>query len=645
MHIDEDSPGKRVLLMGNEAVARGAIEAGVQVVTGYPGTPSSEVIEALSQSKMDFHVQWSVNEKVAFDLAVGASIVGARSMATMKNAGLNWIMDMLMTVIYGGVRGGLVIYVADDPGAHYSSNEQDTRFVAMYGKFPCLEPSNQHEAKELTKIAFDISERLELPVMVRSLTRISHSSGDVILGEIRRERNKIAFDRHWKMPYRWNVYGPPGPVEKHKWLMERLPEEIKIMESFEEPFNVIKLEGELGIIACGIAYGYVVEALSSLKLKANLLKLNTPYPIPEEKVLKLLKNSKKVLVVEENEPVVELQVRDLAQREGINVEIYGRHRNSLIEPYGELTHENVRSAVSRFFGIKAEEIDVPGAVLEDLVVPRSSMLCAGCPHLGTYWALRMALARKGRIPIVNGDIGCYEQGGYGIYAKKVEPSFSTESKKYRIESVYEMLDTNYIMGGGYGLAQGEFHAGYKDGAIVGLAGDSTFFHADLPSIANAVVNRANVLFLALDNSWTAMTGHQPSPTTGENARGGKTEKLDIERVAKALGVDYVRKADPWNLKEMQNAIEEAMDVEGPKLVIAERFCTLQAIRLKQYKPKVMYKVLEEKCIGCKLCIEFGCPANIFYTEKNKAAVDPNLCVGCGMCAQLCPTKAIVEVVE
>ena len=282
----------------------------------------------------------------------------------------------------------------------------------------------------------------------------------------------------------------------------------------------------------------------------------------------------------------------------------------------------------------------PLEAISKYVVPRSSTLCAGCPHLGTYWGLKKALEkRKGEVPIINGDIGCYEQGGYGIAAKKIEPSFSNVSKAYKAELPYEMLDTNYIMGGGFGLAQGQYHAGYNDGKIIGLAGDSTFFHADLPAIANAAVNRANVLFIVLDNSWTAMTGHQPSFSTGLTARREKAKKLDIESIVKALGIEYVVKVDPWNLKETKEAIEKALEYDGPAVVIAERVCTLQALRLKQFKPKLV-KVDQDKCIGCKFCIELGCPANTFDVEKKKAGIDSVLCVGCGMCIQVCPVNAI-----
>ena len=623
-------------------MARGAIEAGVQLVTGYPGTPASEIIETISESETDVKVQWSTNEKVAFDLAVGGAIVGARSMVCMKNAGLNWIADMLMTVVYGGVRGGLVIAVADDPGAHYSSNEQDTRMMALYARIPCLEPANQQEAKDFIRLGMEASEELELPVLVRSVTRLSHASGDATLGEIRRERNELAFDKHWKVPYRWNVYGPPGPVSKHEWLFEHADKAKELVGRIDEPYNVLSpSEGSrIGVIAPGIAYGYVVEALATLSLEVNLLKLGTPYPLPEEKVKELIGLCEKVLVVEEGEPVVELQVRSLAQRMRAGVEVLGRHENRVMEPHGELTHDMVRQGLAKVAGVEYEERAGPGGSLSDLVAPRSSMLCAGCPHLGMYWALKKALQKKGgKVPIINGDIGCYEQGGYGIAAKVVAPSFAEQSRAYPVETPYEMIDTNYIMGGGFGTAQGEYHAGYRDGKIVGLSGDSTFFHANLPTMANAVINRANVLHMILDNRWTAMTGRQPSPCTGVDARGRQTKKLVIEDVVRALGVEFVKRVDPWKLDETQTAIEEALDYDGPSVVISERVCTLQAVRLMQFKPTTL-SVDEDKCTGCKSCIQLGCPANTFDVETEKAGIDPVTCVGCGMCAQVCPVDAI-----
>jgi len=648
--VMEDSPGKRVLLMGNEAIARGAIEAGVQVAASYPGTPASEIMETLARvaPKLGFHAEWSTNEKVAFEVAAGAAITGVRALTSMKNAGLNWCMDMFMTLVYGGVRGGFVIVVADDPDAHYSSNEQDTRFASFYGEIPCLEPADQQEAKDMTKYAFELSERLELPVFVRSVARISHASGDVTLGKIERVKRKPVFDKHYKIPYRWNVYGPPGPVEKHRWLHERAPEIKKIVE--ELPWNELEIKGgqTLGIIASGIAASYARDAIKAMKLqdKIAFLKIGSPAPIPEKLASSFIKQLNEVLIVEEGEPLIELQVRGLAKDVNPSLKLHVRN-SGVIPPVGELNVDIVEKALSKVMGLELKENEARERIraeVKKLVAPRSSTLCAGCPHLGSYWALKIALRKAGaKVPIINGDIGCYEQGGYGISGKVVKPSFSTESVGYLIDAPYETLDTNYIMGGGIGLLQGQFHAGYKDGPLVAVAGDSTFFHACIPAVINAVYNKVKGLFMVLDNSWTAMTGHQPNPGTGVTATGEKAKVLCIEDVAKACGVENIKTVDPFKIKETQAAIEEALKKDDFSIVVARGVCTLQAIRLKQYKAYGDVYVDENKCTGCKICVSFGCPAITFKGEikTGKAGIDPIICVRCGMCAQVCPFNAII----
>ncbi len=651
--ITQDAPGKRVLLMGNQAIARGAIEAGVQVAASYPGTPASEILETLADAaqKLGFHAEWSTNEKVAFEVAAGAAITGVRAITSMKNAGLNWVMDMFMTLVYGGVRGGFVIAVADDPDAHYSSNEQDTRFAAFYGEIPCLEPSNAQEAKDMCKYAFELSEQLELPVFLRSVTRISHASGDVELGPIKAPERRPVFDKHWRMAWRWNVYGPPGPVEKHRWLHSKQAEIEQAVEKL--PWNELKLvEGaELGIIASGIAASFAKDALRLLGVedKVAFLKLAAPVPVAKQLTSKLLKSVKRVLVVEEGEPVIELQVKALAKDVAPGVELLGRFTGH-VPRVGELNPDIAKQSIAKALGMELEKDEEREKIKEEiqkLVAPRSSTLCAGCPHLGTYWALKQALKRVGgKVPIVNGDIGCYEQGGYGIAGKRYEPSDSSESKAYPIQAPYETLDTNYIMGGGIGLMQGQHHAGYKDGALVAVAGDSTYFHACLPAIVNAVYNKAKGVFVVMDNHWTAMTGHQPDPCTGVTATGEEAAKLSIEGIAQAIGVEFVEVTDPYDLKATQQTIERAIQSGKFAIVVSRRVCTLQALRLKQYKPRAKQtRVNEEKCTGCMLCVSFGCPATTFDTERKKAGIDPILCVNCGMCKQVCPFGAIEEVKE
>ena len=650
--VAEDKIGKRTLLMGNEAIARGAIEAGIQLAAAYPGTPSSEVMETLATVADDlgFYAEWSTNEMVAFEVASGAAITGVRSLVCMKNAGLNVVMDMFMTLVYGGVRGGYLIVVADDPGAHYSSNEQDTRFAAMYANILCFEPANQQEAKDMARIAFELSEKFELPVFLRSVTRLSHASGDVTYGDMKKEKRKAIFDRHWKLPYRWNVYGPPSTVSKHVWLFSRAPLVKEFVESTE--FNTLEMVkgARVGIIASGIGSSYAREAVRGLGLdgRVSFLKIGTPYPLPEKKIGQLLNSVEKVIMIEEGDPVVEMQVRALSNSLAPGRKISGKMAiDQILNPYDELTPNVVAAAIAKFSDIKFEEISKSRleakTEVRKLVAPRSSTLCAGCPHLGTYWALKVALRRSGgKVWIVNGDIGCYEQGGYGIFAMKLAPSFADHSVKYDIDTPYDTLDTNYIMGGGIGLGQGEFHAKYEDGAIIAVAGDSTFFHACMPAIVNAVYNKAKITFLVLDNAWTAMTGHQPNPTTGMTAMGQQSPIFRIEEIVKSLGAGLVKVADPYNLKEAREAIEEGIKYPGVSVIITRRLCTLQYLReARKSKTKIVpYAVSKEKCTGCKICIQLGCPAIDFDEGSKKAGIDPLTCAACDMCAQLCPFRAI-----
>jgi indolepyruvate ferredoxin oxidoreductase alpha subunit len=652
--VARDEPGLRVLLMGNEAIARGAIEGGAKVAASYPGTPASEIMETLCAAARDlgFYAEWSVNEKVAFEVAAGAALSNVRSFCSMKNAGLNWCMDMLTTIVYGGVRAGMVIVVADDPGARTSSNEQDQRFAASWAEIPCLEPSDQQEAKDMVRDAFEISERTELPVIVRSVARISHSLGDVTLGKISPPSKKVVFDKHWKLPFRWNVYGPPSTHSRHVWLHTRLPIAKRLSE--QSPYNVLKLRNgaEMGIIASGVGAAYVTEALRWLGLenKVNFLKIGVSHPLPERKVAKLLQRSNRILVVEDGDPFVENQVRIIAKDVAPKLKIQGKARaNTLLEPYGELDADMVTLAVAKFADTKWKTVATSRKKLKDdassLVIPRSSAFCAGCPHIGTYWALRMALHRVGgKVPVIHGDMGCYEMAGYGVFAKSLEPSYSSESVKYPVDSPYEMLDSLYIMGAGIGLAQGTYHAGYTDGKVIAVAGDSTFFHACLPGLVNAVYNKAKLTFVIMDNHWTAMTGHQPHPGTGVTALGEPTKEGNIEDICKSFGVEYVRVVDAYNPREVQNTLVEALQQPSVSVVISRGECAQiwQRTKKKQGTPIVPLKVDLEKCNGCKLCVQMGCPAITFEPRTNKAGIDSLLCTACGLCAAVCPFRAFYQ---
>ena len=636
---------EKVLMLGNEAIARGTIEAGVEVVVAYPGTPSSEIVETLAEVVNDFnyYIEWIINEKVAFDMAAGASILGARSLVAMKNAGLNVAMDTFMTLPYTGIKGGMVVVVADDPGAHYSSNEQDTRFAAVYAEIPCLEPANQQEAKEMTIEAFELSEALELPIFLRSVTRLSHASGDVILGEIKKPLNKIGFNKHWKIPYRWNVYGPPGAVSKHRWIHHQMEKSKEIVE--KSKFNTFNLptNANIGIIASGLGVSYAMEAISELELKRKLafLKLGFSNPLPEKKLGKYLKNLKKLIVIEEGDPVIERQIRSFTQENFPEIKIFGKERRQILNPYGELNVNCVTKGISKAIGLQVKENQERVNIKKEIqkkVSPRSSTLCVGCPHLGTYWAVKKALQGYKGVHIVNGDIGCYEQGGYGVFSHKINPT-DDNSKAYSFSSPYEILDTIYVMGSGIGMAMGQSQAGYKDGKILAVAGDSTFFHATLPAIVNAVYTKADITYLVLDNSWTCMTGHQPNPTTGKSATGETTKVIDISKVTEALGVTCIERVDPYNIEESVQAIQKALDFKGPSVVILQRECALQVQRREKHKNPQTF-IDRDKCTGCKQCLSLGCPAITFDNENKIAGIDSLLCVDCGLCNQICSFGAI-----
>jgi len=639
-------PGKQVLLMGNEAIARGAVEAGIQLMAAYPGTPSSEIGEVLldASSESDFYVEWSTNEKIAFEVAAGASFVGARTMVAMKNAGLNVAMDTFMTLPYGGIKGGMVVVVADDPDAHYSSNEQDTRFAAAYAEIPCLEPENQQEAKEMAKAAFELSEKTELPVFLRSVSRISHASGDVWLEERTENRNRIAFNKHYNLPYRWNVYGPPGAVYKHQWLHSVLPkaQEMANQSSFNQLEQVPG--AKKGILATGLAAAYTKEAMARLDLsgKASFLKLGFIYPLPDALVTQLLSGIEELVIVEEGDPVVENAVRSLAKEVAPNVKIYGKTYNAVFHIFGELNTDIVTAGLAPVFGKEIAE-DSKAALREELkslVAPRSSTLCAGCSHLGTYSALRESLSKIEGIHIVNGDIGCYEQGGYGIFSAGLQAS-SDDGKGYVAESPYDVLDTIYVMGSGISMAHGQSKVGYKEGKLVAVAGDSTFIHATLPALVNAVYNNSDITFLILDNRWTCMTGHQPNPNTNLHgpASEPQEERFDIQGVVTAMGVKSLATVDAYERPAMVEAIDAALAFEGPSVVVVTGECQLQKQR-RIKKGIAKTRVNTDDCDGCKSCVQLGCPAIKFDIKAKKSGIDGISCVDCGLCSQVCPNKAI-----
>jgi indolepyruvate ferredoxin oxidoreductase alpha subunit len=438
------------------------------------------------------------------------------------------------------------------------------------------------------------------------------------------------------------VYGAPGPVSKHEWLKEVFPRAQEIVN--RSPYNTLELQkgAKVGIIASGLAASYTKEALARLgmKDKVSFLKLGMIHPLPEQKVGQLLAEVESVICIEEGDPVVESVVRSYAKEHACGVKIYGKSYNQVLEPVGEINTDKVADAIAGVMKVKvdADKREKTREKVREIVAPRSSTLCAGCSHLGSYWALKKALKEFDGVHIVNGDIGCYEQGGYGLFASKLDVS-DEASKKHPVRSPYEILDTIYVMGSGIGLAQGQAQAGYKDGKVVAVAGDSTLIHACLPAIVNAVYSKADITFLVLDNSWTAMTGHQVNPNTGVDTCGNKVEVFDMESSIKAMGVKSLHTARAYNLEQAQAAIKEALDYTGPSVVILRGECMLQVLR-RTKKGEALTYVDEEVCIGCKQCLQLGCPAIMFDTEKKKAGIDKINCTDCDLCVQVCPYDAI-----
>ena len=626
--IGSDAPGERLFVLGNEAIARGAIEAGVQVAAAYPGTPSSEILETLASvaKELGIYVEWSTNEKTAFEVALGASICGVRAMASMKHVGLNVAHDPVMTASHIGAKGGLVLVVADDPWAWSSQNEQDTRYVAEQGYIPILEPSSLQEAKDMMADAFKLSEQFGHMFMFRSVTRIGHGRSDIILGPISRERRKGSFKKNPS----WLVYVPRTARINKPLMLQRFEAIKKAANTL--PYNELRLVdgARLGIIACGLSYSYALEAVKWLGLenKVSILKIGTPHPLPEELVITLLKSVKEVLVVEELDPFVELHVKAIAGEHNIKVKIHGK---DMVPRIGELSTRRVTEAVAK---LTKSKLPVDFAALDKLeqdsgpLLPaRPPALCPGCPHRGSFHAITAAARRvarelgEGVEPIYPSDIGCYTLA---------------------LNPPQQAVDTTICMGASFGLACGM--ARVVEAPIIAHLGDSTFFHAGIPPLINAVYNKANITMIVLDNSATAMTGFQPHPGTGYTATGDETASLKAEDVARACGVKFVEVVNPFDLKAATETIERAIRFPGPAVVVSRGLCAMIELRDKKKAgvKVVPYHIDQGKCSPkCETCIKLlGCPAII--KQGDKKVIDASQCTGCGVCAQVCPYKAIVQ---
>jgi len=575
---------RRRLLSGNAAIARGAYEAGVAFAAGYPGTPSTEILENIA-SYPEIDCQWAANEKVAFDEAMGVAIAGKRALVAMKHVGLNVAADSFMVFPYSGTVGGFVVITADDPGMHSSQNEQDNRYFAKFAKVPLLEPADAQEAKDFVVAAFELSEAFQTPVLLRTTMRLSHTKCVVEVGERKepppREFNRVIPD--------WVV-----PVFSRR-LRPRLDARLERLAEFAESFPCHREEpgdGEIGVLTSGVSYHYAREALPG----AGFLKLAMTYPLPRRKVLDFCRRYRTVYVVEETEPFLEEQVRLL----GVT-NVVGKDR---FPSTGELSPEAVEKAV--------RGTAPPGELSGEIAIPpRPPMLCAGCPHRGVFYALnRLKL-------LVAGDIGCYTLGCL--------PPLSA-------------VHTTFCMGAGIGNALGFGKAGIRE--AVAVIGDSTFIHAGIPALIDVVYNQGSTTVVILDNRTTGMTGHQQHPGTGRTLRGEPTHRLDLLGLVRAVGVEFVREVDPYDLKATRQAIKEAVEHPGPAVVITSRPCVL--IPEEKVKVRQPYRVLDEKCNGCGICYRLGCPAVL---QGQVAVIDRFSCTGCSLCEQVCPHQAIVPAEE
>ena len=572
------------LMLGNEAVARGILEAGCSIVSSYPGTPSTEITEYAAKYD-EIYCEWAPNEKVACEVAFGASLAGARSACCMKHVGLNVAADPLFTLSYTGVNGGLVVFVADDPGMHSSQNEQDSRHYAIASKVPMLEPSDSVEAKEFTKAAFELSEKFDTPVIVRMCTRIAHSQCAVELCE-----PKAAVKRDYVKDPKKYIMAPANAIAKHPVVEARTAALVEYAETCE--LNKVELceESELGIITSGTSYQYVKEVFGD---SVSVLKLGLVNPLPTKLISDFAAKHKRVVVIEELDPVIE----DFCKSLGLNVE-----GKNLFPICGEFS----QSMVAKAFGIE----DKAFTASDDIIPVRPPVMCAGCPHRGLFYTLA-----KKKITVL-GDIGCYTLG--------MAPPLSA-------------IDSVLCMGAsvsgvhGFNMANG----GASAGKTVAVIGDSTFMHSGMTGLANIAYNGTNSTVIIVDNSITGMTGHQQNPTTGYNIKGDPATKIDLEALCRALGINRVRVVDPYDLKATEKVIMEELAIDEPSVIISRRPCAL----LKTVKAKPALKVDADKCKACKACSRIGCPA--ITTKDGKAFVDATLCVGCGVCTQLCAFDAFI----
>ncbi len=633
--IAVNAPKTSQLLMGNEAIARGALEAGVGVATAYPGNPSSEIIGTLAQvaKELEICVEWSINEKVALEIAAAASFANIRALSAMKQNGLNVALDFLANLNLTGVSRGLVLAVCDDPGGISSTNEQDSRHVAKVLDLPLLEPATFQEAKDMTKWAFELSEEMANICLIRSVTRVSHARGNVVLGELPLRENHARFDTSRK-PYA-SISTARPPV-----FHQRLHRDLsRIREIYEgSPFNwyVGPQDPELLIITCGSGWLYSKEAVEILSRQESvgILKVGTTWPLPKAFISKYMLRTKKILVIEEIDAFLETNLKELSVdlAPGRTWTFYGKASGHL-NPFGEINPDIVIHAIADIVKVNyvSKEVEYQKKcqrIIEENIFRRELQFCAGCPHRTTFWAIKDALKMDGRDGFVVGDIGCYSMalGSTG----------------------FSQIRTVHAMGSGIGIASGlgKLNPFGFDQPVLAVCGDSTFFHAAIPALIDAIHSQSDFLLVVLDNAGTAMTGFQPHPGIDMNATGDPSLPVDIEKLCHALGVPVVV-TDAYDIKGTTQKFMDLLRVEGkPRVLISRRECNL--IRARREKPLYKVQVNPEKCIGeacgCeKFCIRvFKCPGLIWDKNTKKAKIDEAVCSGCGVCVEICSQEAIVR---
>ena len=591
---------RKEYIMGNGAIALGALAAGVNVVSGYPGTPSSEIIETIAKYHQGkTHLEWSVNEKAAMEVAAGAAYAGARTLVTMKQVGLNVASDPLMSLAYVGVEGGMVIVSADDPGPISSQTEQDTRMFAEYCRIPVFDPSSPEDAYQMIQDAFDYSEKYHTPVLFRPTTRVCHAYASIEFDENFQPKEYKGFE---KDSNRWVIF-PRLSFNNHQMIEKRNPEIGEDFSTYTK--NTVTGQGTKAILTGGISYSYVKEYLQDRE-DVRICRVATPYPFPETFILNALAGVEEVLCIEELSPYLETRLLQLAGEKHLNIKVLGKKTG-----HGKLAGENnadwTKNAIQSFLGETPTQDSMDTSEMPDLPV-RPPVLCAGCPHRAAFYAVKQAM--KGRTAYFCGDIGCYTLGN---------------------AMPLDMVDTCLCMGAGVTMAQG-LHWTDPDAVSFSFIGDSTFFASGMTGVVNAIYNEADTILCVLDNSTTAMTGHQPHPGTGKNMMGHIVDKINIQKVLEGMGVKKILTVNPYDQAASIAAVKECAAEKGVKAIIFKAPC----IALIKPYGKVN---ISDKCIQCKKCIrEIGCPAIII--ENGKVTIDEGLCTGCGLCNQICPTHAI-----